>query len=273
MTVVLAGVGADSTNLGVLGPLYDDGRFEYVPIPEKTRETTESETLGSWELRGDDRVAADLTTRIEPQPVRDGAESVTGDALASWPLHRDPHFEALTYGEHRTSGYVTRLRALEPGDVVGFYAGLRRPGGDRAHRYLIGYFTVDDVDVVTPEMSAEEREAILAAHPENAHAKRARNGELYRAEKTVVIVDGRKPGGLFDRHPIRLSDYYVKPGNQRAQYYLREEIASAWNVRAGGENMMFKPAYRCELTGEVFRRRVGRPGERTADAATVESTR
>ncbi len=117
MTVVLAGVGADSTNFGALAPLYDDGRFEYVPIPEKTDATAETETLGSWPLRVGEGVAADLTTRITPQPGHDGAETVAGDALESWPLHHDPDFESLTYGEHRTSGYVSRLRALESGDV------------------------------------------------------------------------------------------------------------------------------------------------------------
>ncbi|WP_137288159.1 Nmad3 family putative nucleotide modification protein [Natronorubrum halophilum] len=269
MTVVLAGVGADSTNLGALAPLYDDGRFEYVPIPEKTPETDETETLGSWTLRASDRTAAALTDRIAPQPIGDADRTVSGEDLESWPLHRDPNFAALTYGEHRTSGYVSRLRALEPGDIVGFYAGLRRPDGDRAHRYLIGYFTVDRVDVVTPEMPRDEREAVLAAHPENAHTKRARDGECY-LEKPVVLVDGRELGGLFDRHPIRLSDYYVKAGNERAQYYLREDVATRLAVRAGGENMMYKPAYRCELSAEAFRRRVGRPGERTAEHAVLE---
>ncbi|WP_265112209.1 hypothetical protein [Halosolutus halophilus] len=262
MTVVLAGVGADSTNLGALGPLYDDGRFEYVPIPEKTRRTDEPETLGTWELRGRDGTAADLTTRIDPQPVRGDADPVGGDALADWPLHRDPNFEALTYGEHRTSGYVSRLSALEPGDVVGFYAGLRRPGGDRAHRYLVGYMTVADVTVIRPDAPAAERRRLLDAHPENAHAKRARDGDLY-LDKPVVIVDGREPGGLFDRNPIRLSDYYVKDGNERPQYYLRDEVASAFAVAAGGRNMMYKPAYRCAQSGATFRDRVGIPGERT----------
>ncbi|WP_254768825.1 hypothetical protein [Salinilacihabitans rarus] len=262
MTVVLAGVGADSTNLGALGPLYDDGTFEYVPIPEKTRDTRETETLGSWSLRYDDRTAADLTNRIRPRPIHDGDRVVAGDALASWPLHRDPNFEALTYGEHRTSGYVSRLRALEPGDVVGFYAGLRRPGGERAHRYLIGYFTVNEVATVGPDTPAAERERLLERHAENAHAKRARDGDLYLADETVVIVDGREPGGLFERDPIRLSDYYVREGNERPQYYLREGIAEAWSVTAGGANMMFKPAYRCELSGAAFRDLVGVPGER-----------
>ncbi|ADB61141.1 hypothetical protein Htur_2261 [Haloterrigena turkmenica DSM 5511] len=278
MTVVLAGVGADTTNLGALAPLYDDGRFEYVPIPEKIPDTDEAETLGSWDLHGTDGTAADLTNRIAPQPIGDADRTVAGDALESWPLHRDPNFAALTYGEHRTSGYVERLRALEPGDVVGFYTGLRRPGGDRAHRYLIGYFTVDRVDVADPDQPRADREAMLAAHSDNAHAKRAQDGELY-LEKPVVLIDGREPGGLFDRHPIRLSDYYTKPGNERSQYYLREEIATKWAVRAGGENMMYKPAYRCALSGAAFRRRVGPLSGRTAedadplaDEAAVETT-
>ncbi len=261
MTVVLAGVGADTTNVGTLAPLYDDGRFEYVPIPEKTRETTETATVGSWALRYDDRTAADLTTRIDPQPIGDGESAVTGAALESWPLHRDPNFAALTYGEHRER-YVSRLRTLEDGDVVGFYAGLRRPDGGRAHRYLIGYFTVGTVDVITPETPREECERILEAHAGNAHAKRARGGTLYREEKTVALVAGREPGGLFERDPIRISDYYVKAGNERAQYYLREEVREAWRIVEGGDNMTFKPAYRCDLSGPAFVDRVGRPGTR-----------
>ena len=270
MTVVLAGVGADSTNVGALAPLYDDGRFEYVPIPEKTRETTETQTLGSWDLRYDDRTAADLTSRINPQPVGHGETVVTGDDLESWPFHRDPNFAALTYGEHRES-YVSRLRDLEDGDVVGFYAGLRRPGGERAHRYLIGYFTVDRVNLITPETPEGERERLLEAHPENAHAKRARDGSLYREDKTVALVAGREPGGLFERDPVRISDYYVKAGNERAQYYLREEIREAWDITEGGDNMTFKPAYRCALSGSAFIERIGLPENRPRDGLETDS--
>lgn len=269
MTVVLAGVGADSTNLGALGTLTEDGRFDYIPIPEKTRQTTEPQTLGSWPLRTCDGVAADLATTISPQPVADGEMRVSGGELAEWPLHRDPNFDALTYGEHRTSGYVGRLRALEPGDIVGFYAGLRRPNGDRAHRYLIGYFTVEEVGVLESHTPADQRRQILEAHSDNAHAKRARDGKAYLEDKTIVLINGREPGGLFDSNPIRLSDYYVKPGNERAQYYLREEVADAFSVAAGGTNMMYKPAYRCSMSGQAFRDLVGVPGERSSENRLV----
>ncbi|MFP9058981.1 hypothetical protein ACLI4R_00450 [Natrialbaceae archaeon A-chndr2] len=264
MTVVLAGIGADTTNVGALGPMYADGTFEYVPIPEKTRATTETQTLGTWAFRYRDDCAASLTNRIHPQPVQDGDVTISGEELEDWPLHHDPNFDALTYGEHRTSGYVSRLRTLEAGDVVGFYAGLRREDDPeaRAHRYLIGYMTVNRVDVVTPDLSADDVTAILEAHPENAHTKRAGDGELYLSDKSVVLVDGREPGGLFDADPIRMSEYRVKPGNERAQYYLREELRDDWAIEAGGTNMMYKPAYRCALEGESFVESVGVPGQR-----------
>ncbi|WP_254863666.1 hypothetical protein [Halovivax gelatinilyticus] len=262
MSVVCCGIGADTTNLGALGPLYDDGTFAYVPIPEKTERTSERETLGSWSLP-DGRSAADLATRIRPRPVADPEFVVTGETLETWPLHHDPNFRSLTYGEHRTSGYATRLGALEPGDVVGFYAGLRRPGGERAHRYLIGYMTVETVDVVTPDADPVECARILDRHPDNAHTKRAREGRLYRDEKAVVLIDGREPGGLFCRHPIRLSEYTTKPGNQRPSYYLRSSVADRLRVVEGGESMAYKPAYRCALSRREFVSLVGIPGERT----------
>ena len=260
MTVVLAGVGADTTNLGTVAPLYPDGRFEYVPIPEKVPETDEPLDLGSWTLRYDDRTAADLTTRIVPNPA-DGTP-VTGTDLDRWPLHHDPNFEALTYGEHRP-GYVDRLTRLDSGDVVGFYAGLREPDGERIHRYLIGYVTVQDVTVLSPEAQPAERADLLAEHPDNAHAKRAIDGQPYYDDRAVVIVDGTTPGGLFERDPIRMSEYRTLDGNVRAQYYLRESFEREFEVVEGRRNMQFKPAYLCDLAGEAFVDRVGVPGERS----------
>lgn len=94
MVVVLAGIGCDTTNVGRVAPLFEDGAFEHVPIPEKTRETAETQTYGSWELRHGEGVAADLLTAITPDPG-EGA-TYRGDTLRAWPLHHDPNFRALT---------------------------------------------------------------------------------------------------------------------------------------------------------------------------------
>jgi len=259
MTVVLSGIGCDTTNAGRVAP-YGDGAFEYVPIPEKTRRTDELHTYGSWPLRHHDGVAADLLTAITPDPatgVRHGDEGT----IRSWPVHHDPNFDALTYGEHERGAYVDRLLALDPGDVVGFYAGL--DDGDRVHRYLIGYFTVATVTELPPDLPPAKAAEHFDDHPENAHAKRAVGGHRYYDDERVVLVDGTEPGGLFERDPIRLSEYTVGEGNERPQYYLAGEVRDRFDIVAGRDNMQFKPAYRSTLSGSDFVEAVGRPGERT----------
>ncbi|WP_225334537.1 hypothetical protein [Halomicrobium urmianum] len=262
MTVVFAGVGADDSNVNAHAPLYADGRFEYVPIPEKTVETDESRTFGDWDLRYDDRTAADLTNRLDTYPEDGEARVVRDEAVAEWPFHRDPNFEALTYGEHRAGfgQYVPRLRRLDPGDVVAFYTSLRREADPRKHRYLIGYFAVDEVTVIEPDDSPAAKREKLARHPENAHAKRAREAPFYD-DKPLVVVDGREPGGLFERDPIRLSEYRERPDG-RGGYYLRPEARERFGVVEGSEYMTRKPALVSDLDADAFVADVGRPGER-----------
>jgi hypothetical protein len=263
MTVVFAGVGADDSNVNAHAPLYPDGRFEYVPIPEKTRETDEPESYGSWGFRYDDRVAADLTNRLDTYPEDGGAETVRGDAVADWPLHHDPNFEAMTYGEHREGfgQYVSRLRRLEAGDVVAFYTSLVEDASDRKHRYLVGYFTAETVTVVESDDAPDVKAEKLADHPENAHAKRASDGEPFYDDKRLVLIDGREPGGLFERDPIRLSEYRERPDG-RGGYYLDPAPADRFEITEGSEYMTRKPALASGMDGEAFVAEVGRPGER-----------
>ncbi len=263
MTVVLCGIGADTTNCGRVAPIYEDGSFEYIPIPEKHRDTAETATYGTWELRYADGVAADLLTSIIPQPT-DGTRIRAAD-LRRWPLHYDPNLDALTYGEHRP-GYVTKLQTLDSGDIVGFYAGLRGPDKAQAHRYLIGYFTVETVETIPPEASRADARAVFERHPENAHAKRARDRRRHYDDETVVIVQGKEPGGVFDRVPLRLSKYYIADGNERPQYYLDTGVSEEFQIVDGRANMQFKPAYRCDLDAETFIDRVGIPGAQEVDA-------
>jgi hypothetical protein len=258
MTVVLSGIGCDTTNAGRVAP-YGDGAFEYVPIPEKTRRTDESHTYGSWPLRYRDGVAADLLTSITPDPAS-GVRYSDDSSIRSWPLHRDPNFEALTYGEHERGSYVDRLLRLAPGDVVGFYAGL--DDGDRVHRYLVGYVTVASVTELPPDISRAAAAEIFDDHPENAHAKRAVDGHRYYDDERVVLVDGTEPGGLFARDPIKLSTYTVAPGNERPQYYLDPAIRDRFDIVDGRDNMQFKPAYLSTVSGSAFVDAVGVPGDR-----------
>jgi len=263
MTVVFAGVGADDSNVNAHAPLYADGRFEYVPIPEKVPSTDEPETFGSWQLRDDDRTAADLTNRLDTYPEDGDARVVRDGAVADWPLHHDPNFEALTYGEHREGfgQYVSRLRRLDEGDVVAFYTSLVTQESDRKHRYLVGYFTVDSVTVIEPDDGPETKRHKLARHPENAHAKRAEDGVPFYDDKRLVVVAGRAPGGLFERDPIQLSEYRERPDG-RGGYYLDPAIGERFEIVEGSEYMTRKPALVSEMAGRAFVELVGKPGER-----------
>jgi hypothetical protein len=126
MKVAMLRVGIDSGCGGMDGPLFTDGGFEYLPIPDSTG--LDERTYGS-------------------QLARDGQPWVTffppnrQEAMREQSLHLDPEFVTFTYGDPTPP--KAGLRRLSAGDVLVFYAGLR--GFDHAAPpalYLIGYFEV-----------------------------------------------------------------------------------------------------------------------------------
>ena len=276
MTVVLCGVAGDTGNVRPVPEVDETGRVEYVPIPEKGP-TSETATYGSIPCRHGEGVLADRLTGVRPNS--EGAW-LTGEALRNQPVHHDPNLDALTYGEHRP-GYVAALRDLEPGDAVGFYAGFPTPDSGYKHRHLFGWFEVSEPPTVcAPDEDATQVERKLAAHPENAHAKRyAGNGALYYHDpaftdrpRDVVVVTGER-GGLLDR-AVRLSDARHGPN-----YYMDEAVADVLaptrrtdrGVYLGG----IKPAVTCDVEPSRFasfataRRRNSKPTSpsRTEDDA------
>lgn len=255
MTVVLCGVGGDTGNVRPVPQVDADGRFEYVPIPEKGP-TTGTSTYGSLPQRYGDGSLADLLAGV--RPGSDGGWLTDPDTVAAHPVHHDPNLDALTYGEHRPA-YVSRLRGLDPGDVVAFYTGLRGPDSDEKHRYLFGYLTVGaEPTVLDPEMDPGAKRRALETHPQNAHTRRFQAaGDLYYHDEsvtdrpeTVVIVDGCEPGGLLDR-AVRLSDRRQGPN-----YYMASELVERLTPESAGEGGVhlggIKPAIRAEVSRQRF---------------------
>lgn len=127
MKVALLRVGIDTGCGGMDGPLFADGSFEYVPIPDSSG--LDERTYGN-------------------QTAPDGRPWVTffplqrQSAMQAQSVHLDPEFTTFTYGDPTTP--KAGLRHLECGDLLVFYAGLR--GFDHVTPpalYLIGYFEVD----------------------------------------------------------------------------------------------------------------------------------
>ncbi|MFB6157313.1 MAG: hypothetical protein ABEJ34_05670 [Haloferacaceae archaeon] len=186
---VAINVAANTQLPGVRGPVYPDGRFEYVPIPE--REPTDDPVPTYADLDLDVDLPAGLHDRR---------------------VHLDPEFAgvhgrtAYTYGdEHGVK--AGPLSALAPGDYLLFYATLslrqRSPepgtpaGPGRAPfvlddwgAYLIGAFRV------ARAVTGEAFRALPAAERERF----ATNAHLRRAEFDArVLVRGDDRSRLFDR--------------------------------------------------------------------------
>jgi hypothetical protein len=252
MTVVLVGVGADSGNVRPRPEIGPGRRFEYIPIPEKSRATAESRTFGSMPQRYGEGTLADLLSGIRPH---DGADWVTDDdRIRAWPVHHDPNLGTLTYGEGGKDQNVQAIEQLETGDVIAFYTGLETDG--YMHRYVFGSFTLArDPVVLDPGTSTGERRDLLRSRGSNAHAKRfAANNELYafdpdrpQGASRVALVDGREPGGLLDR-AVRLSE----PGSV-GHFYMTDGVADALDPETeylGG----FKPPVVCDISASAFTR-------------------
>ncbi|WP_439025622.1 hypothetical protein [Haloarchaeobius sp. DT45] len=274
MTVVCCGIGADTTNVSLRDsrvPTIDEaGRFEYVPIPEKSRETSEESTYGKIPLRTGDGTLADLLASLTPDPDGAGDTITDSDAIAAYPPHHDPNFDALTYGEHRP-GYTGRLAALDADDedAVAFYAGLEDDDG-RLHRYIVGWFPVVRTTVVEADDDPDIKREKLARHPDNAHTKRAIDGLPFRNDRRVVLLDGDTEsdlgGGLLDRAGPKMSTFAAFDGERRG-YFLDDEFVREFAVRkpehdpdsslrADKAGVTRKPAIVCDLTAQEFRDRL-----------------
>jgi hypothetical protein len=124
---LLLRVDIDRGTGGALAPIFRDGTFEYVPIPEAvpTRCSITYATLPG-------RHASPLATVL---PAR----------LAGRHPHIDPDFKSATYGDAAPRKRQQLLR-LNSGDLLVFYAGLATwPSEDMPRLFAIGFLYVKQV--------------------------------------------------------------------------------------------------------------------------------
>ena len=217
---VAVNVAANTNAPGFRGPVFPDGSFAYVPIPESAA------TLPR------DRFPVD-----EPLPTYGDLDlpfSVPDD-LRETPVHVDPEFPGVHGRERATYGdphgvKAGRIAGLEPGDWLLFYAtlslrphGWAGPGGrggrDDGSRegdltvdddlapdwgaYLFAGIRVEEVLAVGDgdRSGALDRDTAVALAPTNAHLKR----DPFDAR--VVVAGDPDASGLFDRVvPLSSSD-------------------------------------------------------------------
>lgn len=168
MNVVLLRVGVDSGSGGIQGPLFADGSFEFVPIPDNSGYGMR--TYGN-------------TSGLKGLPFSEYFPKGRQNAIHGQSMHVDPEFETFTYGDPTSP--KAGLRRLQRGDMLVFYAGLS--GWDHHCEpalYLVGYFVVEWAGLAT-DIPAHE---LLKRCGKNFHVM---HEELFREQqKRLVLVQG-----------------------------------------------------------------------------------
>jgi len=139
-------IGIDTGRGGFIAPIFQDGTFEYIPIPDST--TTEITYEKCEGLHGQ-YLSAFLPTHLHKGR-----------------MHYDPDFrgKVAVYGD--TTSQQGKLKKLNEDNMLIFYAGLT-PSEEHFRNnidlYFIGYIIVDDVLCVTIDNISDQ--------PPNAHSK------------------------------------------------------------------------------------------------------
>jgi hypothetical protein len=177
MNVVLLRVGIDTGCGGIHSPLFADGSFEFIPIPDRggRDERTYGNTIG--------RSGHPLLSYF-PESRRNIA--------ATQSMHVDPEFSTFTYGDPTPP--KRGLKRLQPGDLLVFYAGMQGWGcTTEPALYVVGYFDVARVGLAS-ELGDETVHREFGA---NCHV---RHSAVYEDQRDrLLLVRGGTGSRLLER--------------------------------------------------------------------------
>lgn len=179
--ILLLRVGMD-LGFGGLGPLFPDGTFEYVPIPDDPSLVSER-SLFFRDIPA--RSGGDIA-RFVPARHKEG------------PAHYDPEFDTFTYGDP-TRNKSRQLLRLHRGDLLVFCAGLRPPEHPQGSKlYIIGYIFIRRIHAITSlcPWPPPKYKCLWA----NAHFRRNEGDE------GLVIAEGDPPTSRLLGRAAPLSD-------------------------------------------------------------------
>jgi len=171
---VLLRVGIDSGSGGIQGPLFEDGSFEFICIPDNKR--VSKHKYGTC-------IGKNGLPHSEYFPER------KREKAAQQHIHLDPEFETFTYGDPTTP--KRSLRTLEAGDYLIFYCGLQEwehesgwNNDGRPALYIVGYFEVEMAGIATDF----SKKTLKAEFGNNFHVRYPSVFKVQR--KQLVVVKG-----------------------------------------------------------------------------------
>ena len=181
--VVLLRVGIDAGCGGIQGPLFQDGTFEFVCIPDG--HGVSLDTYGNMLGR-------------DGKPLAGYFAKARRKVMAEQHVHVDPEWETFTYGD--PTHPKRSLRNLKPGDLLVFYCGLQEwdseqgwNGERRPALYLAGYF-----EVALAGMAGDFEKRVLATEfGKNFHV---RYPTVFKQQKAdLVLVKGGAGSRMFQK--------------------------------------------------------------------------
>ncbi len=185
--VVLLRVGVDAGSGGIQGPLFDDGSFEFICIPD--RQAVSRHKYGTCVGRNG-------------IPHCDYFPAARRKRMAGQHVHFDPEFETFTYGDPAVP--KRSLRRLAAGDLLVFYCWLQTwdptTGWDCESRpglYIIGYFEVALAGMATDF----PRKTLRAEFGRNFHVRYPTVFKTQR-DQLVLVKGGRGSRLLHKAHRI-----------------------------------------------------------------------
>jgi hypothetical protein len=186
--VVLLRVGIDSGSGGIQGPLFEDGTFEFICIPDKKRVSIH--TYGNMVGKSGSPFAGYFSESRRSQ-------------MAGQTVHVDPEWETFTYGDPTTP--KGSLRNLNPGDFLVFYCGLQEwdleSGWQRERRpalYLAGFF-----EVALAGMAGDfDKKVLEVEFGKNFHV---RYSSVFEQQKENLVLVKGGPGSRLLRKARQIS--------------------------------------------------------------------
>ena len=221
--VVLLRVGVDTWSGGILGPLFRDGSFEYIPIPDRFRgRGVDERTYGNTKSRTGRRMVSYF-----PEPRRAKMEAQS--------IHFDPEFETFTYGDPTSP--KASLRRLDEGSLLVFYAGLKGWDFDcAAALYIIGYFEVARAGVAASFGDEELTELFR----NNFHVRHRHVFEDQR-DRLVLVKGGA--GSRLLRKAVRISSMGADSSG-RSLHRLSPEMQQMFGDFGGRTSLQRSPPRR-----------------------------
>jgi hypothetical protein len=220
MQVVLLRVGIDTGSGGIHGPLFSDGSFEYVPIPDFSKG------------KGIDKRTYGNTNGKKGQRLVDYFPETRRENISDQSIHFDPEFETFTYGDPTRP--KTSLRQLSQGSLLVFYAGLKGWDFDcPPSLHIIGYFEIERAGLATSFSRAE----LTRIFQNNFHVM---HSDVFEDQKNHLVLVKGNANSRFLKKAVKISSVGTDK-NGRPLHRLSPEMQAVFGDFGGNTSIQRSP--------------------------------